>query len=232
MISTVVCELAGENGGREMTRLYIVRHGETDWNKKRRVQGHSDIPLNEYGIHLAKETAEGLKDTRFDVAYTSPLKRARQTAQIILGERKIPLYEEERVKEMGFGEYEGLCCAGQNKDEKSEEFQKFFGDTANFIPARHGETIEQVNKRTEDFLKEMCARKDLEGKNVLVSTHGAAMTSLLNHIRNNTKTADFWKYEVPPNCAVTIVEITDGVPKIIKEGIIYYKEPVKKWKAV
>ena len=157
MINIVVCELAGENGGREMTRLYIVRHGETDWNKKRRVQGHSDIPLNEYGIHLAKETAEGLKDTRFDVAYTSPLKRARQTAQIILGERKIPLYEEERVKEMGFGEYEGLCCAGQNKDEKSEELiQSWSLATTNDLKDledRFDKTTQSVDDLEKSFKK-------------------------------------------------------------------------------
>ena len=62
--------------------LYVVRHGETDWNKVKRVQGHTDIPLNEYGRHLARETAKGLKETRIDLAITSPLIRAKETAQI------------------------------------------------------------------------------------------------------------------------------------------------------
>ena len=61
--------------------LYVVRHGETDWNKVKRVQGHTDIPLNEYGRHLARETAKGLKETRIDLAITSPLIRAKETAQ-------------------------------------------------------------------------------------------------------------------------------------------------------
>ncbi len=216
-----VLKLPAENGGMKMATLYIVRHGETEWNKRRKVQGHADIPLNEYGKYLAEETAKGLKNIRFDCAYTSPLKRAKQTAQIILGEQAAPLYEDNRIKEMGFGEYEGMCCAGEDKDEKSGEFQKFFNDTAHFIPAKNAETIMQVNKRTRNFLIEMCTRKDLEGKNILVSTHGAAMTSLLNHIRNNTEPADFWKYKVPPNCAVTIVEIVNGIPKILKENIPY-----------
>ena len=59
-------------------KLYIVRHGETDWNKSRRVQGFSDIPLNDYGIYLAGETAKGLRDVAFDLAYTSPLIRAKR----------------------------------------------------------------------------------------------------------------------------------------------------------
>ena len=89
-----VLKLPAENGGMKMATLYIVRHGETEWNKRRKVQGHADIPLNEYGKYLAEETAKGLKIIRFDCAYTSPLKRAKQTAQIILGEQAAPLYED------------------------------------------------------------------------------------------------------------------------------------------
>ena len=74
--------------------LYIVRHGETDWNKAGKVQGRTDIPLNERGRYLAEATAEGMKDVRIDFCYTSPLIRAKETAQIILGEREIPLVEE------------------------------------------------------------------------------------------------------------------------------------------
>lgn len=99
-------------------KLYIVRHGETDWNKARRVQGFSDIPLNEYGRHLARETAEGMKDIPFDLAYTSPLVRARETAEIILAGREIPLIESNGIKEMGFGEYEGMCISGKEKRRK------------------------------------------------------------------------------------------------------------------
>ena len=68
-------------------RLYIVRHGETDWNKARKIQGQSDIPLNEFGRHLARETAKGLADVHFDLCFTSPLSRAKETAQIILDGR-------------------------------------------------------------------------------------------------------------------------------------------------
>ena len=65
-------------------KIYFVRHGETDWNKERKIQGQVDIPLNEFGRHLARETAKGLRDVPFDVCFTSPLGRARETAEIIL----------------------------------------------------------------------------------------------------------------------------------------------------
>ena len=90
--------------------LYLIRHGETDYNKERKIQGSCDIPLNEYGRELARETAEGLKDIPFDVIFTSPLCRARETAEWIARGRQIPVYEDKRLQEICFGEYEGLCC--------------------------------------------------------------------------------------------------------------------------
>ena len=77
-------------------KLYMVRHGETDWNKAKKVQGRADIPLNAYGRELAEKTAEGLRGIPFDLAYTSPLSRAKETAQIVLQGRKTPLIEEPR----------------------------------------------------------------------------------------------------------------------------------------
>ena len=213
-------------------RLYIVRHGETDWNRIHRVQGRTDIPLNDYGRHLARETAEGMKDIRIDLGYTSPLLRAKETAQILLGDRDVPLYEDSRIEELSFGSYEGMRTAGGEKDAQSEAFHRFFTDTANYIPPQDGETVPQLYERTGDFLAEICAREELQDKSILVSTHGAAMTALLNRIRGNLSVSEFWKDEVPPNCSVTEVEVSDGKPRIIREGVIYYKEKVKKWKTV
>mgnify|MGYP005761283331 CR=1 FL=1 len=212
--------------------IYMIRHGETEWNRIHKVQGHTDIPLNEYGRHLAEETAEGMKEIPLDLGYTSPLLRARETAEIIIGSRDIPLYDEERIKEIGFGRYEGMYTGGENKDAQGEAFNRFFSDTAHYIPPEDAETVEQLYERTGDFLKEICAREDLADKNILVSTHGAAMTALLNRIKGNLSVADFWKDEVPPNCSVTMVEVKNGTAKIVKEGMIYYKEAVKHWKTV
>ena len=94
--------------------LYIIRHGETQWNVEGRLQGQSDTQLNENGIRLAKVTAEGMKDIPFDLGITSPLSRAKKTAQIILGNRKVPLYEDARIQELSFGSWEGLGCRKEN----------------------------------------------------------------------------------------------------------------------
>lgn len=212
--------------------LYIVRHGETDWNRQKKVQGHTDIPLNEYGRHLAEETAEGMKDIPIDIGYTSPLKRARETAEIILKERNIPLLDEPRIQEIGFGIYEGIHTGTQEKEPGSDEFNLFFTDTASYIPPEGAESVEELYERTGQFLEELCGRRELEDKNILISTHGAAMTALLNRIKGNVTVAGFWKDEVPPNCSVTMVEVRGGQAAIVKEGVIYYREKVKKWKTV
>lgn len=211
-------------------KLYIIRHGETDWNKARRVQGHSDIPLNDYGRHLAEETAEGLRDVKFDLAYTSPLVRAKETAEIVLDGRNIPLIEEDGIKELGFGAYEGMCCSGEHKASESDAFNKFFTDTANYVPAEGGESIRHLLDRTEQFLEKLYRTESLQDKTILLSTHGAAMTALLNNIKGKCEIADFWHQGVPANCAVTIVEVHNGIPKITDENLIYYKEAVKTWK--
>lgn len=203
-------------------RLYFVRHGETAWNKLRKVQGHSDIELNEYGRHLARETAKGLKEIDFCAAYTSPLVRARETAEIILSGRNTPIYDEPRIMEMGFGVCEGMCCRGENRDPGSDEFNKFFTDTANYKVPEGGESIQEVEERVSDFLEELYLREDLQDKNVLITTHGAALTAMLNCIKGNKEIAQFWGKGVPKNCSVTEVDVQGGKPSIIQEGKVYY----------
>lgn len=72
--------------------LYIMRHGKTDWNAKHKLQGRTDIPLNEEGIQMAEQAKEKYKDVNFDICYCSPLVRAKKTAEIVLEGRNILLY--------------------------------------------------------------------------------------------------------------------------------------------
>ena len=97
-----------KRAGETIMKLYIIRHGETPWNAEERLQGQTDIPLNENGIRLAKITGEALKDVPFDFAISSPLKRARQTAELVLAGRQIPVLEDARIEELSFGSWEGL----------------------------------------------------------------------------------------------------------------------------
>lgn len=130
--------------------LYIVRHGETDWNKAGKVQGRTDIPLNERGRYLAEATAEGMKDVRIDFCYTSPLIRAKETAQIILGEREIPLVEEKRIEEICFGKCEGMKFRGEITDPGSEAFSAF-------LQIRKTMFLLKEQSRSVNYMKEQAA---------------------------------------------------------------------------
>ncbi len=201
-------------------KLYIIRHGQTPWNLEYRMQGRTDIPLNENGRELARRTAEGMADIPFDLAYTSPLARAKETALLVLNGRDVPLTEDDRLCEVCFGEMEGVRfdkVAGRIKNEK---FADFFDAPERYIPPKGGETIEELLVRTGSFLDELKARSGLQDHTILVSTHGAASRALLLNIRHGQK-KDFWGTGVPENCAVSIVELQDGDWRITEQDVVF-----------
>lgn len=91
-----------------MTKICFIRHGETDWNIAGRLQGRTDIPLNESGIKQAQACGASLLQNEWDLMITSPLLRAKETGQIIQQKLNIPLYEKESFIEVAFGDAEGL----------------------------------------------------------------------------------------------------------------------------
>ena len=202
-------------------RLYIIRHGETEWNVLKRFQGRSDIPLNDEGRRLARITAEALREVPFSRIYTSPLKRAYETAMIIKADRDIPVIEEPRIIEIGFGEYEGLCCGKEHYNIPDPDFMNFFEKPEAYKPPRGAEGIDELKARTADFLQEIVYNKDMENDTVLVSTHGAALRGLLSNI-TQVGIKDFWGSGVHKHCAVTIVDVKNGQMVITKEGKTYY----------
>ncbi len=201
-------------------RLYIIRHGETDWNKARKMQGRSDIPLNEHGRLAAQKTKEGLKDVKFDVAFTSPLKRAKETVQILLEGRDVPIIEDERIIEIGFGNGEGLACV-KDKTKPDVNFNYFFVKPGLYTPHEGGETFEDVKVREEAFLQELFAKKEYQDSTILISTHGAALCGLLRIIKKNP-VEKFWDGGLHQNCGMSIVDVKDGKAEILQEAILLY----------
>lgn len=204
-------------------KIYIIRHGETQWNTLRKLQGRSDTELNEVGIQLAEITAKALEHIPFDIAYTSPLKRAYKTAEIIVGNREIPIIPDERIQEVSFGAYEGLGCSKANYEIPDPEFEYFFQAPEKYVAKNGAESIEDLCKRTTEFLKEITSNPQLEDKTILIATHGAALKGLLSSIGNKQK-KDFWGMGVHRNCAVTELESHQGQITLIEENRIYYPE--------
>ena len=208
-------------------KLFLVRHGETDWNIERRLQGQVDIQLNEFGRKLAVKTGMELSNISFDVCFTSPLKRAKETAELILDGKAVPIIDDERIIEMAFADWEGKHCS-KERWEVPDSFQKFFDDPANFEPAPEGESFEQVKERTGRFLEWLYVQKEYESSNVLITTHGAALAGLLNNIKGES-IEKYWGVGVHKNCAVTEVEVIVGKPELISENQVYYDDVVKDW---
>lgn len=194
-------------------RIYIVRHGETEANKKGYLQGWSNDPLNENGVLLAQLTGRGMKGIRFDQCISSPLNRAKETAEIILREsgNSIPVSFDDRIKEMNFGSYERM-------DIRDEKIVRFLKEPDVNFKFPKGESATELMIRTQEFLKELIAKDD--DKTYLVSTHGCALRAMLNFLYEDRD--DFWHGHVPYNCCVNIIDAKDGAPTLIADDKIYY----------
>lgn len=202
-------------------RLYIIRHGETEWNTVRRLQGQTDIALNENGRSLAEVTARALQDIPFALAFTSPLIRAEETARIILGHRSTPLIREERIREISFGVLEGRSILPEYNEIDDPEFHYFFDSPDKYHPPAGGESIEELYCRTGDFLEELTRREDIRQDTLLVSTHGAASRALLANI-TGCSLRDFWGPGVPKNCAVSVADWQEGHWTLVMRDKVYY----------
>ncbi len=202
-------------------KIYLIRHGETDANKRKSLQGRTDISLNEYGRELARITAEGLKNINFDYIFTSPLKRARETAEIIRGNRETSIIEREEILEISFGEYEGLCFGKENFTIPDPEFMNFFSKPECYKTAPGGESLEEVITRTGAFLQELMQDEKYQDKTILLSTHGCALKACLANVQKQPL-AEFWGTGVHKNCAVSLMEVQDGRLVVTEDGRLYY----------
>ena len=197
--------------------IYIVRHGLTEWNKLKKLQGAADVPLAKEGILLAEKTGEALRNVKFDICFTSPLSRAKQTAEYVLGKRDVPIIPDKRIQEMSFGEFEGLCCREEGWNIPDPGFRNFFNAPEVYQPPKGGESFEEVRARLKNFLEELYQKEELQDKNVLLSTHGAALCGILS-LMKGLPISGYWQQGVHKNCAVSIAEVKDGKIEILQEN--------------
>lgn len=197
--------------------LYIIRHGETDWNKEKRLQGRSDIELNSYGIELARITSDALKDIKYDVIYSSPLKRAYTTAEIIRRDRPVEIITDERLVEMSFGDLEGV-----DRTKLPENFHLFFDEPENFETIPNGESYEQLVARASDFIDNVVIPASTKYDNMLVVAHGALNRALMITL-NHESIKDMWSGIFQHNCCVNIYEIKGQDSYTMHQnGKVYY----------
>lgn len=169
--------------------LYIMRHSKTDWNNEHRLQGRTDTELNEEGRALAREAAETYKDIHIDVCFCSPMKRAVETADIVLSGRDIPVLYDDRLTEMSFGVCEGTVNLFSDANGPMKEF--FFNPKA-YKAVEGGESIDEVMVRTKDFLDDKIYPLLEEDKDVLIVGHGAINSAITCRILYDCDLDHFW----------------------------------------
>ncbi|HEY6054466.1 MAG TPA: histidine phosphatase family protein [Gaiellaceae bacterium] len=152
-----------------MTTILLVRHGETDWNRDRRWQGHADPPLNEAGRRQSERLAETLLADPPAAVYSSDLRRARETAEIVARRLDLPVQTDPRLREVDVGEWSGLTLAEVERLYPEGMRRREAGGTG----WERGETYEAMGERVVAALQEIAAAHD--GGRVLVVTHGGAM---------------------------------------------------------
>jgi broad specificity phosphatase PhoE len=173
-----------------VTELILVRHGETDWNRDGRYQGHADPPLNEAGRGQAHELARRLANVEYDAVYTSDLRRAAETAEIIVAGRDVPLTEDPGLREIDVGSWSGLTRA---------EIEARFPGSA----GHDGESDEAHLARVRRTVVRIADAHP--GERVLIVSHGGSLRALRRHALK----AD----SVPPieHCEVYELAFRDGV---------------------
>ena len=205
-------------------KILVLRHGETEWNTCARLQGQMDIDLNENGIQLAKTTRDGIRDLNIDVCFTSPLKRARHTAEILLEGRDIPIFEDERLMEISFGSFEGKKCKKGEQEVPEGFLDTFYDRPFDFKAPEGGETFAEVCERVAEFLKNLTANRILADQTVLLSCHGCCSRAILYMMEEEAARvpSNYWRGCVPPNLSISTVNYEDGRFMIEELDHIYY----------
>ena len=152
---------------------------------------------------------------------TWPSLPPRQTAELVLAGRDVPLYVEPRLIEMAFGVYEGVTANSGPGGTLNQNLVDFICHAERYQAPEGGETFQELSKRMADYLFDLCHRQELADKTILLASHGGAITALLNAI--DPPEGFFWRGGVPYNCSYAIIDVgTDGVPVLVAENQICY----------
>lgn len=202
------------------TTIYLVRHGQTEWNIKHRFQGHQDSPLTELGINQAQWLGETIQNDCIDIIYSSSSMRALRTAELIRGIRDINIIESDNLREINLGIWEGKTQE-EVKEIYAEQFHYFWNDPEKF-GVQNSETFQDVYKRSINKLQEII--NENEGKSILLVSHTVVVKLIMAYFENR-QTKDIWNPPyIHPSCLCKI-EIEMNKTKIILYGdISHYRE--------
>ena len=192
-------------------RLILVRHGESEWNRIGRYQGQLDAPLSELGLRQAQALAERLSTETFDAIYSSPLQRARRTADAIAQfHPSLAIQEDSALLEIDHGDWQGLFAADvrERYAEALEEWRCF--PTRCQMP--NGESFSNILKRTLNFRERMCKEYDTDAT-VVASTHDVVVKILVAEAVGMPmdRINRLWI----TNASISVIEYTQDLPFLV-----------------
>ncbi|MCI6691780.1 MAG: alpha-ribazole phosphatase [Clostridium sp.] len=192
-------------------KIFLVRHGETDWNLKGKIQGNTDIELNKTGIKQAYELSNKMleKNYKFSKIYSSPQKRALQTAKILSENTNIECIVVDKLKEMNLGKWEGLAWS-EVRENYPLEYKEWFVKRR-YTKTPNGESYEEMLERVLDSLYKII---DDNSDNIVIVTHSAVIMSLQCYITNT----DFDKMTKFRTDNASILEIDSDLLIKLKES--------------
>lgn len=185
-----------------MAKLILVRHGQSLWNLENRFTGWVDVPLTEQGQSEARRAGEKLRGLQIDVAYTSALRRAQHTLDLILESipLQIPVIRDQALNERDYGDLAGL-----NKDDMKKKYGKeqvHIWRRSFDVPPPGGESLKNTSERTLPFFERAIMGDIRQGKNVLVAAHGNSNRSIAMALEN-----------LSPE-EVIALELPTGIPRV------------------
>jgi len=197
-----------------MGKLYIVRHGETVWNREGRIQGHTDVALSERGLEQARLLAKRLNTVPFDAAYASDLRRAYETAAVVLEDRGVPIHPTPRLREYHKGGFEGMTEA-ELRALYPNEYPGYVSKDLDYAP-KGGESTREVSARMAAVINEIKERH--LGDNVLVVGHGGSLRAAMMSLLGMSLDAN-WRF-VFGNCTLSIVDTyhDNAVLRLFNDG--------------
>lgn len=171
-----------------MTRLVLLRHGESQWNLENRFTGWVDVPLSSRGVEEAKNAGEKLKDFTFDRAFTSVLSRANETLRLVLeaiAQTAIPIEKDKALNERMYGELQGL--------NKAETAKKYGDDQVKIwrrsydVKPPGGESLKDTAERVLPYYETKIKPCVLKGETILIAAHGNSLRALVMQLEHLSK---------------------------------------------
>lgn len=201
-----------------LTELYLLRHGETEWNKNSIIQGQTDTELNESGLKAARKAVDLFKEIELDYIYSSDLKRARKTAQFIAQDKNLAIRESSKIREIAFGDWEGLKY-NQIKDNFPRRAAAWEEDPLHNSP-NSGENLLDFKKRVDNFFQKILSKH--QGGKILVVSHGGVIKTYLTSVLA-IEVNKYWQFQID-NCSLTELKFYAQDPILSKLNFTNYKK--------